>query len=53
MAKQHIIQFIDNNKKIDNHLPCTASCVALSPEVLGLDSKCPNRQKKIIKLRKN
>lgn len=39
--------------KMNNHSPCTASCVTLSPEVLGLESRCPNKQKKMLKIYKN
>lgn len=42
------IQQTTSYYKINNHSPCTASCVTLSPEVLGLESRCPDKQKKNI-----
>lgn len=56
MAKQQILSYnlyVIKKKNRYNHLPCTASCVALSPEVLGLDSRCPNKQKSLNHVKTN
>lgn len=47
MAKQQLHHIIHIIRKNEYHSPCTASCVTLSPEVLGLESRCPNKQENI------